>query len=99
MPKFRKKPVVVDAILLTGSSVNLREVHKFMTGRYPDTDSFVAGEKWEDYVSIVNKKGLKIDTLEGVMTASIGDYIIRGINYELYPCKPDIFDKTYELVD
>ena len=39
-----------------------------------------------------------INTLEGIMTASSGDYVIRGINGEFYPCKPDIFEKTYELI-
>ena len=39
---------------------------------------------------------LKIDTLEGTMTASVGDYVIKGVNGEFYPCKPDIFEKTYE---
>ena len=43
--------------------------------------------------------GLEITTLEGVMTAKKGDYIIRGIEGEAYPCKPDIFRKTYELVE
>ena len=41
---------------------------------------------------------LKIETLEGVMNASVGDYIIKGVNGEYYPCKPDIFEKTYEEV-
>ena len=42
---------------------------------------------------------LKTETLEGEMLASVGDFIIKGINGEFYPCKPDIFEKTYELVD
>ena len=41
---------------------------------------------------------MDIPTLEGVMHASIGDFIITGVNGEMYPCKPDIFEKTYELV-
>lgn len=41
---------------------------------------------------------LKIETLEGGMNASVGDYIIKGVNGEYYPCKPDIFEKTYEEV-
>lgn len=41
---------------------------------------------------------LKIETLEGIMKASVGDYIIKGVNGEFYPCKPDIFEKTYERV-
>lgn len=43
--------------------------------------------------------GVKIPTLEGTMIANTGDYIIKGINGEFYPCKPDIFKKTYELVE
>ena len=42
---------------------------------------------------------LTIHTLEGVMRASVGDYVIKGVNGELYPCKPDIFKKTYDVVD
>lgn len=42
---------------------------------------------------------LRIDTLEGEMTAQLGDYVIKGVNGEFYPCKPDIFEKTYEPVE
>ena len=57
-----------------------------------------AAKKWslDDYCDVVKEEGLKIFTLEGVMMASIGDYIIKGVNGECYPCKPDIFAKTYE---
>ena len=55
--------------------------------------------QWHEFCDfIVHKIGLPIKTLEGVMYASIGDYIIKGVNGEFYPCKPDIFHKTYELV-
>jgi hypothetical protein len=43
-------------------------------------------------------EGIFINTLEGKMTANFGDWIIKGVNGEFYPCKPDIFEKTYELV-
>jgi hypothetical protein len=43
-------------------------------------------------------RGLKIPTLEGDVFASVGDYIIKGVEGEFYPCKPDIFEKTYEMV-
>lgn len=43
-------------------------------------------------------KGLKIPTIEGDVFASVGDYIIKGVEGEFYPCKPDIFEKTYEMV-
>jgi hypothetical protein len=47
----------------------------------------------------VGKDYMEILTLEGIMKASAGDYIIKGVSGEFYPCKPDIFEKTYELVD
>jgi hypothetical protein len=43
-------------------------------------------------------KGLRIPTYEGYVFASVGDYIIKGVEGEFYPCKPDIFEKTYEMV-
>lgn len=51
---------------------------------------------WAEYEQVVATDGLKIFTLEGAMMANIGDWIIRGVNGEYYPCKPDIFEKTYE---
>lgn len=76
--KYRKKPVVIDAIQWDGK--NTVAVCLFM-GRLPPQ-------------GILEK--LEIDTLEGKMSASPGDWIIEGVNGEFYPCKPDIFEKTYE---
>lgn len=90
--RFTKKPVTIDAIKWTGS--NLREVIAFTDGP-PDTRSIHAGMAWEAYVDLVARDGLKIYTLEGKMLANIGDWIIRGIKGEYYPCKPDIFEATY----
>lgn len=81
MAKFRKKPVVVDAIWF-----HARDNQNFM-----DVAAFLGGTK-----HVVRFDGIHIQTLEGVMHASHGDWIIRGVNGEFYPCKPDIFDKTYE---
>ena len=77
--KYRKKPVVSEAIQWVGN--NLSEIDNFI-GRTVDN----------------KETTLVIHTLEGDMEASIGDYIIKGVNGEFYPCKPDIFDKTYEEV-
>lgn len=77
MPKFRKKPVVIDAVQYTG--VNFDELEKFVGG---DAE-FRNGE-------------LVIATLEGPLHASPNDWIIRGVKGEFYPCKPDIFEATYE---
>ena len=77
--KYRKKPVVIEAIQWAGN--NLSEIDNFI-GRTVDN----------------KETTLVIHTLEGDMEASIGDYIIKGVNGEFYPCKPDIFDKTYDEV-
>ncbi len=87
--KYRKKPVVVKAIRWTGEDID--EVIAFAEGsRITFCDD--AG-----VVGLV-KPCLLIPTLEGVMTAQPGDYIIRGVAGEYYPCKPDIFEQTYEAV-
>lgn len=82
--KFRKKPVVIDAIQLEDSVGCLMDLSRL--GLDPVDCSY------EDKGNLV----LKIETLEGTMTANVGDYIIKGVNEEFYPCKPDIFEKTYE---
>lgn len=87
--KYTKKPVVIEAVRWTGA--NLREVIDF-TGLHPSANKWT----WEEYESVVLKDGLKIFTLEGPMMAGVGDWIIRGIKGEYYPCKPDIFEATYK---
>lgn len=83
--KFRKKPVVVDAVQWVGS--NTVEISQFMDNPL-------------DNISSPPFTGtLIIKTLEGDMRASKGDWIIKGVNGEFYPCKPDIFNKTYEKVE
>lgn len=94
--KFRKKPVVIDAIQWTGS--NLYEVMAFMDNA-PDLRSQYAVMGWDRYTHLVAKDGLKIHTLEGALTASIGDWVIKGVAGEYYPCKPDIFRTSYEPVE
>ena len=94
--KYRKLPVVIDAIEFRTD--NIKQVVEFLEGGPLDLKSTMSQHKFEDYKNSVIKNGLKIQTLEGTMTASLGDYIIIGINGEAYPCKPDIFEKTYEKV-
>lgn len=93
--KFRKKPVVIDAVIWNGE--NLKEVIDF-TGKSPKWDEYF--KSFEEYELFVknDRSIFKIFTLEGTMEASVGDYIIRGVKGEHYPCKPDIFKATYELV-
>lgn len=89
MPKYRKKPVVIDATQFNGLDDYLKIV-KWMKD-CGDTHALA------DEV-IFTTPIMLIQTLEGTMSANPGDYIIRGVNNEFYPCKPDIFEKTYELV-
>lgn len=94
MPQFRKKPVVIEAIQWSGN-VNRQEVCDFVgkdlkTEVYSET-AYLAGQGAPSF-------SLIIETLEGDMTANPNDWIIKGVSGEFYPCKPDIFEKTYELV-
>ena len=89
--KYRKKPVVIEAIQWTGK--NLREIIDF-TGLNKSAEKWT----WEEYCDVVKNEGLKIFTLEGPLMATVGDYIIQGVSGEHYPCKPDIFEKTYDAV-
>ena len=93
---YTKKPVVIQALQWTGG--NLKEIIKFTDGTPPDVRSEHAGMKWEEYKDLVEKEGLKIYTLEGKMNANVGDYIIKGVRGEFYPCKQDIFEETYSEV-
>ena len=81
MTKYRKKPIVIEAKKLLPST--LQEITEWCGGR----------PHWSGFVQI---DGIEIDTLEGEMLASFGDYVIKGVKGEFYPCKPDIFDLTYE---
>lgn len=91
---YTKLPVTVEAIQWNGK--NLKEVTSFISGKPVDLSEYAAVFAWERYENIISDKGLTINTLEGDMKASIDDYIIKGVNGEFYPCKPDIFNKTYQ---
>lgn len=99
--KYRKKPVVIDAVQWTGT--NKREISDFLTnGNCPDEYTTSDFPIMPDNFYIDHWKvpgGLVIKTLEGEHLATIGDYIIRGVHGEFYPCKPDIFKETYEEVE
>lgn len=88
--KFRKKPVVIEAVQLRRDTWTEMCEHAGV-GRMEDLkpQGRLDGEKI----------GLDIPTHEGVMRAEEGDWIIRGVKGELYPCKPDIFEATYEVAE
>lgn len=86
MGRYVKKPIVVEAIQYDGK--NSADIFEFCGRPY---DRYVRGPVGNNYLEIV--------TLEGVMKAQPGDYIIKGVNGEFYPCKPDVFIKTYEEIE
>ena len=86
--KYRKKPVVIEAIQFLDNPERLEELSYFIDNQYLRVS----------YKDEKNPK-LILHTLEGEMEASVGDYIIKGVQGEFYPCKPDIFEMTYEVVE
>lgn len=96
--KYRKKPVVIEAVEWTAE--NHREMFDFLLDGFVPMSEAIRTEGKNFYISHGKVRGgLVIKTLEGEHVASIGDMIIKGVNGEFYPCKPDIFAKTYEAVE
>lgn len=93
--QFRKRPVVIEARQFTDG--NESEIVSWLWEHQKATARWVAATT-DDAGAVVQPKRIEIPTLEGVMTASVGDWIIRGVAGEFYPCKPDIFRDTYEPV-
>lgn len=83
MPKFRKKPVVIEA-------VRVQKPYRLVREFCPKAVTLVCGSRVSGYVIV---------TLEGEMRADLGDWIIKGVKGEFYPCKPDVFEATYEAVE
>lgn len=98
--KFRKKPVEIEAFLLGGDAPTdpdgIDERDLCIAG----ASGWMMGHGFSDFAVEGEERpfGIAIETLEGTMLASHGDYIIRGVHGEFYPCKPDIFAATYEPV-
>lgn len=82
MPKFRKKPVVIEAWQWDGVATS------------DQRPAWLRGVRVDH-----NEQTMAINTLEGTMIATVGDWIIKGVKGEIYPCKPDIFAATYEAVE
>jgi hypothetical protein len=92
MPKFRKKPVVIEAVQWTGDNFGeVAALGENVFGPYRAHEGQLVG-------TVGDGAHLEIKTLEGRMRADLNDWIIKGVNGEVYPCKPDIFEKSYEPV-
>lgn len=87
MPKYRKLPVVIQAVRWTGDINSCRDELAEM------------GLVFHEGMVTRLDKGIEVHTLEGTMLCNVGDWIIRGVKSELYPCKDDIFATTYEKVE
>lgn len=85
--RYKKKPVIIEAFQLT-KDITIDDTPVW----------FFVAVKNGDVLVDNNVDIFYIKTLEGTMKADTGDYIIRGVNGEIYPCKPEIFEKTYEVV-
>ena len=97
MAKYRKKPVIVDAVQLSWKTWS--ELCDFLEGIISSENP---GRYSEDFSATCDEEPpymeITIPTLEGDYIAKHGDYIIKGIKGEFYPCKPDIFEETYEYI-
>lgn len=98
--KFRKKPIVIDAMHYDGTPESATPIINWMARHdtaarwsepYPAAENVIDGQGYPAFPG-----GITIQTLEGDMLASAGDWIIKGVAGEFYPCKPDIFQATYE---
>lgn len=88
--RYKKRPVIIEAFQLTNEQ-------RLAGGPFPDWALAALGMETTEPVR--NSERIFVNTLEGKMYANAGDYIIRGIKGEVYPCKADIFEATYDLVE
>lgn len=89
MARYRKRPVIIEAFQWTGG-IDQTEDPEWIVEAIKRGDVYYQGG---------DVPYLTIDTLEGKMRANVGDFIVKGISGEIYPCKPDIFVATYEAVE
>ncbi|EHI69448.1 hypothetical protein ACVRY7_07790 [Streptococcus ictaluri] len=90
--KYKKKPVEVEAFQWYGD-IHQKEDPEWIISAISEERAWIEVDK------VVNSPVLRTNTLEGVMTAYPSDYIIKGIQGEFYPCKPDVFEQSYEKVE
>jgi len=98
--KYKKKPIVIEAVRWDGTEKSfLEEVLPFLADGHEDYEHLPNNTGAIKNGIGVTCEGIDIPTLEGDMLASKGDWIIKGVKGEFYPCKPDIFELTYEKVE
>lgn len=97
---FLKKPVEIQAVQWNGGPAAATPIIDWILSGGSTATWTEAHEAFESDLGSypAEPECIRIDTLEGTMRATAGDYVIRGVKGEFYPCKPDIFEATYELV-
>lgn len=98
MARFRKKPVIVEAFQITEDTIKDKENWPGWLKAAWQKEPKEVGSFYEAVYFVANSSKLVVHTLEGDHYVTLGDYIIQGIQGEIYPCKPDIFEATYESV-
>jgi hypothetical protein len=101
MSKFRKIPVVIEAVEITAADYNPGIKNAWDGSPFKELPEWLGMALEKGTIKPHTRNGTDyaewdIHTLEGVMNATAGDWIIQGVNGEIYSCKPDIFEKTYE---
>ena len=91
--KYQKKPVTVEAFQWDGEQ-ELSKYPEWLSNKFKNGDIWITDGVLEEL-----EPSLNINTLEGVMNAEVGDFIIQGVHGEVYSCKPDIFEETYMKVE
>jgi hypothetical protein len=101
MPLFRKKPVMIEAVQFESVSFAGHGLYTINFDTVADLPKWLSDAMMDGNIvpDIVEEGGVIVQTLEGRHIASPGDWIIRGVKGELYPCKPEIFAMTYDPVD
>ena len=101
MPLFRKKPIMIEAVQFESVSFAGHGLYKINFDTVADLPKWLRDAMMDGNIvpDIVEEGGVIVQTLEGRHIASPGDWIIRGVKGEIYPCKPDIFAMTYDPVD
>lgn len=103
MAKYRKKPVEIEAIRFEATHKSVLEMYRFINGQESVVlKTAMDHNKFDDYADSIIRGGYDFKTLESngeTQKAVVSDWIIKGVKGEFYPCKPDIFELTYDKVD
>ena len=97
--KYRKLPVIIEAVQYDGANLGIIKKWAEESGSNRNIYQYEYSYRYSRDMPLAYTTALVIETLEGEMRANIGDWIIRGISNEFYPCKPDIFKATYEEIN